>query len=45
MEFKKIFEPIISKNILDKVIYIPNDCRDIWEWSEKVYNFIEDLQK
>ena len=25
----------------DRTIYVENDCRDIWEWSEKVYQTIE----
>ena len=25
----------------DRVIYVKNDCRDIWDWSEKVYQVIE----
>ena len=25
----------------DKVIYVENDCKDIWDWSEKVYCIIE----
>lgn len=25
----------------DRTIYIENNCRDIWAWSEKVYRVIE----
>lgn len=25
----------------DRTIYVENDCRDIWDWSEKVYRLIE----
>ena len=25
----------------DRIIYVDNDCRDIWDWSEKVYRVIE----
>ena len=25
----------------DRAIYVENDCRDIWDWSEKVYRVIE----
>jgi hypothetical protein len=25
----------------DRTIYVENDCRDIWAWSEKVYRLIE----
>ena len=25
----------------DRIIYVENDCRDIWDWSEKVYRLVE----
>lgn len=31
----------VSDALKDKIIYINNDCIDIWEWSEKVYQHIE----
>ena len=34
------FRNIIPTGLLDKVFYIDNDCKDIWDWSDKVYNFI-----
>ena len=33
--------PVISGNLKDKVIYVENDCKDIWDWSEKVYGVVE----
>lgn len=42
-EYKEIFEPVIHKNIMGRVFYLEYDCKDIWAWSEKVYNFIEKL--
>ena len=38
---KSILESAISDHLKDKVIYIENDCKDIWDWSEKVYLIIE----
>lgn len=35
---KTEFENIIPSNLADRVFYIQNDCKDIWEWTEKVYN-------
>ena len=35
-------EPLIPPSLSDRVIYAENDCRDIWEWSEKVYCLIEE---
>ncbi|MBO5043231.1 MAG: hypothetical protein J6D87_09720 [Clostridia bacterium] len=32
----------IPTNLKNKVIYIENDCKDIWDWSEKVYRTIEE---
>ena len=34
-------EAVIPDNLKDRVIYVENDCRDIWDWSEKVYSIIE----
>ena len=31
----------IPEDLRSRVIYIENDCRDIWDWSEKVYRAIE----
>ena len=33
--------PVIPGNLRSKVLYVDNDCKDIWEWSEKVYQIIE----
>lgn len=43
-EFEKSkFKEIIPKALSQKVHYIANDCKDIWDWSEKVYSFVEKL--
>ena len=31
----------VPDDLKDRTIYVENDCRDIWEWSEKVYQAIE----
>ena len=31
----------VPGNLAEKVVYIENDCKDIWDWSEKVYCIIE----
>ena len=33
-------EPHIPGGIRSRVHYLRNDCRDIWEWSEKVYEYV-----
>lgn len=38
-------EKYIPDNLRDKVIYVENDCKDIWDWSEKVYKLIEEQVK
>jgi hypothetical protein len=38
---KNDFKNIIPNNIENKIYYIENDCKDIYDWSEKVYNFIQ----
>ena len=35
----------VPENLADKVIYIENDCKDIWDWSEKVYCTVEQLRR
>lgn len=40
-ELRETIEPVIPDELADRVIYAENDCRDIWEWSEKVYRLIE----
>lgn len=40
---QKRFDDIIPDKLRTRVHYIENDCNDIWEWSEKVYCFIENL--
>ena len=30
-------EPIIPENLRSRTLFIANDCKDIWDWSEKVY--------
>ena len=41
---KSELESTISSNLKHKVIYVENDCKDIWDWSEKAYSIIEKLK-
>jgi len=34
-------EKYIPDELKNRVVYIENDCKDIWDWSEKVYRVIE----
>ena len=34
------FENIIPASLADRVFYIENDCKNIWEWCEKVYTTV-----
>ena len=38
---KRKVEGCIPDNLKERIIYVDNDCSDIWEWSEKVYKIIE----
>ncbi len=38
---REMIEPTIPEELVDRVVYVENDCRDIWDWSEKVYRLIE----
>lgn len=37
---KLAFKSIIPSNLTNRVFYIENDCKDVWEWSDKVYDFV-----
>jgi hypothetical protein len=41
LELKSKIENCIPASLKDKIIYVENDCKDIWDWSEKVYGIIE----
>lgn len=32
----------IPEGLQERVVYVENDCQDIWEWSEKVYQIVEE---
>lgn len=40
MKLKEELESAIPDSLQDRVIYVENDCKDIWDWSEKVYRII-----
>ena len=40
-ELREMIGPAIPEELADRIVYVENDCRDIWEWSEKVYQAIE----
>jgi hypothetical protein len=42
MKLKAALEPYIPANLADRIIYVKNDRKDIWDWSEKVYSIIEE---
>lgn len=41
MKLKEKLQAHIPCELKHRVIYIENDCKDIWDWSEKVYRTIE----
>ena len=41
MSLKPQLENKIPDNLKSRIIYVENDCKDIWDWSEKVYRIIE----
>lgn len=40
-EAKPVLENIVPVALKNRVLYVRNDCKDIWDWSEKVYRLIE----
>lgn len=43
-EYKDTISAIIPNELRDKTYYIKNDCIDVWDWSEKVYTFVEHIR-
>lgn len=41
MEYRGKMENCVPPFLKDRIIYVENDCKDIWDWSEKVYGIIE----
>ena len=42
-ELRLQMQIVIPSELQSKVIFLTNDCKDIWEWTEKVYTTIESL--
>jgi CO dehydrogenase/acetyl-CoA synthase beta subunit len=40
-KLKEKLAPHVPADLRDRILYIENDCKDIWDWSEKVYRVIE----
>ena len=34
-------DPAVPKELRARVHFLRNDCKDIWEWSEKVYEYVK----
>ena len=41
--YRKELEEHIPEQLKAKTYFIPNNCKDIWEWSEKVYEYVKNL--
>ena len=39
------FETIIPHELESRIFYLDNDCKDIWSWSEKVYEFVKNRER
>lgn len=44
-EIRAKVESNIPDCLQSRVVYIENDCKDIWDWSEKVYRIVETREK
>lgn len=42
--YKNVIEKFIPSHLVQKVLYVKNECNDIWDWSEKVYSIIEKIK-
>lgn len=44
-EYKDRMDRVIPAALKDRTFYLVNDCKDIWSWSEKVYQFVDNLNR
>lgn len=42
-DYRQALEGHIPEQLKAKTHFVPNNCRDIWEWSEKVYEYVKKL--
>ena len=43
MTYYQALMPHIPEELKSKVHFVTNDCKDIWEWSEKVYEYVKKI--
>ena len=41
---REAFEAIIPYELESRTFFLDNDCKDIWNWSEKVYEFVKNRE-
>ncbi|WP_278244175.1 hypothetical protein [Eubacterium xylanophilum] len=41
----EVFEAIVPYGLKSRTFYLENDCKDIWCWSEKVYEFVKNRER
>jgi len=39
--YRQQVEPAVPKELRERSHFVCNDCKDIWEWSEKVYEYVK----
>ena len=42
LTLREELELFIPNDLRERGIYVENGCKDIWDWSEKVYKIIEE---
>ena len=42
---REAFETIIPHELESRIFFLDNDCKDIWSWSEKVYEFVKNRER
>ena len=38
---RQLVEPAVPQELKSRAYFLQNDCKDIWEWSEKAYEYIK----
>lgn len=43
LQYAELLKDRIPHNLVSRTHFIENNCKDIWDWSEKVYSFVKNL--
>ena len=44
-EYKEQLMKVMPEQLSDRAFFLSHDKLDVWQWSEKVYSFVNDMAK